>query len=247
MKYFLCFLISILCIMNFAFAQTMQSTVTKSKFSVQLDENTIVRNAEGKRVPYQQVAQMISSRAYTLDAVRDNTGKIIEYKIRAKTTDDAGTRETSVSKSTHRLPSPTNKGEIFPQFVLNDVNGNIINSIDLKGKILVFNFWFTVCKPCLNEMLGLNALVEKYKNRKDIVFIAPDWEKKNTITQLLKTKSFDYIVCPEATPLINTMKIKTYPTHIIVGKDRKIVADYVGGITGIEHTLEQDIEKLLHE
>ncbi len=246
MKYFLCFLISILCIMNVAFAQTMQSTVTKSKFSVQLDENTIVRNAEGKRIPYQQVAQMISSRAYTLDAVRDNNGKIIEYKIRAKTNDDAGTRETSVSKSTHKEPAPTNSGGIFPAFVLHDMDSNIIRSSDLKGKILVFNFWFTVCKPCLNEIHGLNALVEKYKNRKDIVFIAPDWEKKNAIAQFLKTKSFSYIVCPEATELINTLKIKAYPTHIIVGKDGRIFSDYTGGLPGIEQTLEADIEKLLH-
>ncbi len=246
MKYFLCFLISILCIMNFAFAQTMQSTVTKSKFSVQLDENTIVRNAEGKRLPYQQVAQMISSRAYTLDAVRDNNGKIIEYKIRAKTNDDTGTRETSVSKSTHKEPAPTNKGEIFPDFELTDINGNVIRSTDLKGNILVFSFWFSVCKPCLNEMQGLNAFAEKYKERKDIVFIAPDWEKKDAVAQFLKTKSFRYLVCPEATQLINTLKIKAYPTNIIVGKDGKIVTDYIGGLPGIAQTLEADIENLLH-
>lgn len=247
MKYYLCFLTSIFCITNVALAQTMQSTVTKSKFSVQLDENTIVRNAEGKRIPYQQVTQMISSRVYTLDALRDNNGKIVEYKIRAKTNEDVGTRETSISKSTHKEPAPTNSGEIFPAFVLHDMDSNIIGSSNLKEKILVFNFWFTVCKPCLNEMQGLNALVRKYKGRNDIVFIAADWEKKNAVTQFLKTKSFHYTVCPEASELINTLKIKVYPSNIIVGKDGKIFSVYEGGLPGIEQTLEQDIEKLLKQ
>lgn len=247
MKYFLCFLFSILCITNFALAQTMHSTVTKSKFSVQLDENTIVRNAEGKRLPYQQVAQMISSRAYTLDAVRDNEGKTIEYKIRAKTNDDAGTRVTSVSKSTHKEPSPTNSGEMFPVFVLRDMDSNVIRSSDLKGKILVFNFWFSTCRPCLNEMQGLNMLAEKYKDRKDVVFLAAGWEKKTVITQFVQTRKFNYTVCPESIGLINMLKVKSYPTNIVVGKDGKIVADYIGGLPGIEQTLEADIEKLLKQ
>ncbi|MCX6199389.1 MAG: TlpA disulfide reductase family protein [Bacteroidetes bacterium] len=247
MNYFLCFLFSFLCSINFLVAQTMHSTVTKSKFSVQLDENTIVRNAEGKRLPYEQVVQMISTRAYTLDAVRDSNGKIAEYKIRAKTNDDAGTRETSVSKTAHEVPAPTNRGETFPDFILYDINGKVIRSSDLKGKILVFNFWFSTCRPCLNEMQGLNTLAEKYKGRMDVVFLAAGWETKTVVAQFLQTKKFNYTVCPESINLINALKIKSYPTNIVVGKDGKIVADYIGGLPGIEQTLEADIEKLLKQ
>lgn len=206
-----------------------------------------MRNAEGKRLPYPQVAQMISSRAFTLEAVRDNNGKIIEYKLRAKTNDDAGTRETSVSKTAHEVPAPTNRGETFPNFILYDINAKVIRSSDLKGKILVFNFWFSTCRPCLNEMQGLNTLAEKYKDRKDVVFLAAGWEKKTVITQFLQAKKIKYTVCPESIGLINMLKIKSYPTNIVVGKDGKIIADYIGGLPGIEQTLEADIEKLLKQ
>ncbi len=247
MKYFVCFLFSFFFSIIFSFGQTMHSTVTKSKFSVQLDENTIVRNEDGKRLPYQEIAKMLASRAYTLDAVRDKSGKIIEYKIRANTSEDGSKRETSVSKTLHQEAAPTNRGETFPEFVLTDIKGKVINSTDLKGKILVLNFWFSTCRPCINEMKGLNALTEKYKDNKDVVFLAVGWEKKSVVAQFLQTHFFNYTVCAEAATLISTLKIKSYPTNIIVGKDGKIMADYIGGLPGIEQTLEADIEKLLRK
>src|SRR5436853_6658072 len=53
-----------------------------------------------------------------------------------------------------------------------DLSGNKIQKKDLLGKVIVINFWFTSCQPCINEMPLLNNLVAAYKDT-NVVFIAP--------------------------------------------------------------------------
>lgn len=55
-------------------------------------------------------------------------------------------------------------------FSAKDINGKNYSLESLKGKVIVINFWFVECKPCVMEMPELNKLVEKYEN-KDVVFL----------------------------------------------------------------------------
>ena len=48
-------------------------------------------------------------------------------------------------------------------FSVTDLLGNAYSIDKLKGKLIVINFWFVECKPCIMEMPDLNKLVEKYK------------------------------------------------------------------------------------
>ena len=58
-----------------------------------------------------------------------------------------------------------------PDFSAADMNGKTYSLSSLKGKIVVINFWFVECKPCLIEMPDLNEIVEKYKSE-EVVFLA---------------------------------------------------------------------------
>ena len=51
-----------------------------------------------------------------------------------------------------------------PVFSVKDIQGNKKSLNSLKGKIIILNFWFIECKPCVREMPELNNLVKKYKN-----------------------------------------------------------------------------------
>lgn len=48
----------------------------------------------------------------------------------------------------------------FPSFTGKDLDGNDVNSSDLfsKNDVTVVNFWFTTCKPCVEELKDLEAL-----------------------------------------------------------------------------------------
>jgi thiol-disulfide isomerase/thioredoxin len=58
-----------------------------------------------------------------------------------------------------------------PEFDVVAVDGKRLKLSALKGKVVVLNFWFIGCAPCIAELPALNKLVDEYKGE-DVVFIA---------------------------------------------------------------------------
>ena len=55
-----------------------------------------------------------------------------------------------------------------------NVGQNSVKLSDLKGKVVVVNFWASWCVPCAQEAADLQATYEKYRD-KDVVFLGIDW------------------------------------------------------------------------
>lgn len=56
-------------------------------------------------------------------------------------------------------------GSRMPDFTLKDLDGHEISSADLRGKVVLIDFWATWCKPCEKEMPGYQKLMERYGSR----------------------------------------------------------------------------------
>ncbi|HUR57411.1 MAG TPA: TlpA disulfide reductase family protein [Opitutaceae bacterium] len=64
-----------------------------------------------------------------------------------------------------------------PAWKLTDVNGQVVSSEDLKGKVVVVDFWATWCGPCRQEIPGYIELAKKYgKDGLVIVGVSLDQE-----------------------------------------------------------------------
>lgn len=53
-------------------------------------------------------------------------------------------------------------GSRLPDFSVKDFQGHEISSADLRGKVVLIDFWATWCQPCGKEMPGYQKLVERY-------------------------------------------------------------------------------------
>ncbi|MHB1096232.1 MAG: TlpA disulfide reductase family protein [Gemmatimonadaceae bacterium] len=51
-----------------------------------------------------------------------------------------------------------------PPFALKALDGRVVTSESLKGKIAIVNFWGTWCGPCVGEMPALQKLYDKYQS-----------------------------------------------------------------------------------
>src|SRR5580704_9730284 len=70
------------------------------------------------------------------------------------------------------LPAPKENviaaGEIgsrLPDFSVKDLQGREISSTDLRGKVVLIDFWATWCQPCKKEMPGYQKLLDRYGSR----------------------------------------------------------------------------------
>ena len=71
------------------------------------------------------------------------------------------------------------------------IDGSVKSFSEYKGKLLVINFWYINCGPCIVEMPYLNQLVDKYQNE-DIQFLALSFDTIPDIKSFLNKTEFKY-------------------------------------------------------
>lgn len=60
-------------------------------------------------------------------------------------------------------------GSNLPDFSVKDLQGHSLSSADLRGKVVLIDFWATWCQPCKKEMPGYQKLIDKYGSRGFVV------------------------------------------------------------------------------
>jgi peroxiredoxin len=112
------------------------------------------------------------------------------------------------------------EGKPFPKFDFLDLNGNRITNDTMKGKIIVIKCWYIHCPACIKEFQLVNALVEQYKNRNDIVFVSLAEDSTEQLKSFLFKKPLYYSVIPDMKTYMNeTLHLNSFPTHFILNKE----------------------------
>jgi thiol-disulfide isomerase/thioredoxin len=114
-------------------------------------------------------------------------------------------------------------GDKAPRILITDWIANNPEKKDIKGKFIVIDFWATWCAPCLESVPHMNDLVDKYKARKDLVFLAMTDEEKVKVEGLLKRVPFSSVVVSDMTrTTFNDFKIKNIPTCVVIDPEGRI-------------------------
>lgn len=60
-------------------------------------------------------------------------------------------------------------GSRLPDFAVKDLQAHSLSSVDLRGKVVLVDFWATWCQPCKKEMPGYQNLLDRYGSRGFVV------------------------------------------------------------------------------
>ncbi|NQX39177.1 Peroxiredoxin [Pedobacter steynii] len=114
-------------------------------------------------------------------------------------------------------------GKVPPSFEAVDMKGKKVSLDQLKGKVVMLNFWFIACHGCVLEMPMLNELVDEYKG-KDVVFIGiTGYDKKAAVERFLTKKTFKFDILADAGSIVKDYNVTVFPLSMIIGKDGKVV------------------------
>ena len=115
-------------------------------------------------------------------------------------------------------------------FNLKDLEGNVVDVNDFKGKTIFLNIWATWCGPCRVEMPSIQNLYSKV-NQENVRFVMlavdrrEDFEKvKNFISE----KKYTFPVYTPASSLPDQLQVGTIPTTFVINPEGKIVSKEVG-------------------
>ena len=122
-----------------------------------------------------------------------------------------------------RLQKIPQEGSPAPDFVLKTLEGKSISSADLRGKVVVLNFWFIGCHVCRALKPKLNTFRTKFSGSEDVVFIAVTADAPREVERFAKTEPLDYIQTAGADAELKKFVFSGYPKNIVISKKGEIV------------------------
>jgi peroxiredoxin len=196
-----------------------QHTFSWNNKEYEVTKTSIIKDSAGKIYDYTECMVALTSGEYELKPINPNSSSDGFLLLRLS-------KEEQL-KRLRESPKPPESndfitGKKFLSFAAVDISGNHVNTDDLKGKILVINFWYINCYPCRLERPYLNQLVNEYKSDTGVVFIAVSLDPKEKLEEFLKQNPFDYTIIPDGNKIVKKYPITSYPAHVIVSKDGKI-------------------------
>ncbi|MCK5857423.1 MAG: TlpA family protein disulfide reductase [Bacteroidales bacterium] len=132
-------------------------------------------------------------------------------------------------------------GEIAPPFALKNTINETISLSDYRGKLILLDFWYAACKPCIKASVGLENLHQKYAKRGLVVLGMNTMDSAAKIKRHNKKHKVSYpsVMCTRA--MKTTYKVRSFPSFYLIDENGKIVFSSSGYYIGLDKDLEMAV------
>ncbi len=113
-------------------------------------------------------------------------------------------------------------------FTATDLNGKSWTLQDLKGKVVLVNFWATWCPPCQKEMPDLEALYNQYKDQGFVIIAFSEDDEINKVAPFIAERKITYpILLDPGQKIGNQFQVNGIPKSFLYDRDGKLVAQSI--------------------
>ena len=126
----------------------------------------------------------------------------------------------------------------IPDFSVTTLDGRTVHINDLRGSVVILNFWATWCAPCISEFPDLLDIVDQYQG--GVILLALSSDQSDPPIQKFIDDQFKkrgqkmppqhVIIARDQNRQVtrDIFKINTYPESLIIDPDGKIARHIIG-------------------
>lgn len=113
-------------------------------------------------------------------------------------------------------------------FTVTDLQGKSWTLKDLKGKVVLVNFWATWCPPCQKEMPDLQALYNQYKDQGFVILAFSEDDETNKVAPFIAERKITYpILLDPGQKMGNQFQVNGIPKSFLYDREGKLVAQSI--------------------
>ena len=137
---------------------------------------------------------------------------------------------------------------LAPDFTLRGADGRNVRLDELRGQVVLVNFWATWCGPCREEMPRLDTLYQKYhKSGFVLLGVNVDDDPRTALATAAKLNVSFPVLLDTDKKVSKLYDLNTMPSTVVIDRDGKMRFLTRGFHAGTERDYEQQIRGLLKE
>jgi peroxiredoxin len=134
-------------------------------------------------------------------------------------------------------------GSPAPEIALQDLQGRDVKLSDLRGKVVLVNFWATWCKPCKEEMPAMQASYDKLRGKGFVVLAVNELEDTARVAEHIRTHGHTFeVVMDHNNEVANMYGVVGLPASFFIDP-QGIVRERISGSLLTESRIEEMVQR----
>lgn len=142
----------------------------------------------------------------------------------------AGCRDaTTPMSSESNLPVAPREGALAPDFTLRELGGAEVRLSELRGKVVLLNFWATWCPYCRAERSALQKAHEQYSGRGVVILSVNIGEKQGVVQAFAEARKLTMtVLLDEDGTVARAYHVQGIPVSFLIDRDGIIRSRHLG-------------------